>query len=115
MIAAKYRLSKLTAIVDYNDVQLDGPVHEIMPLEPFAEKWRSFNFAVLEIDGHNIRQVLDALDMAKEIHGQPTVIIAHTTKGKGVSFMENKAEWHGLAPNDVQYIQAVNELKGEMR
>lgn len=115
MIAAKYKLSKLTAIVDYNDVQLDGPVHEIMPLEPFAEKWRSFNFAVLEIDGHNIRQVLDALDMAKEIHGQPTVIIAHTTKGKGVSFMENKAEWHGLAPNDVQYIQAVNELKGEMR
>lgn len=115
MIAAKYRLSKLTAIVDYNDVQLDGPVHEIMPLEPFAEKWRSFNFAVLEIDGHNIRQVLDALDMAKEIHGQPTVIIAHTTKGKGVSFMENKAEWHGLAPNDVRYIQAVNELKGEMR
>jgi len=115
MIAAKYRLSKLTAIVDYNDVQLDGPVHEIMPLEPFAEKWRSFNFAVLEIDGHNIRQVLDALDMAKEIHGQPTVIIAHTTKGKGVSFMENKAEWHGLAPDDVQYIQAVNELKGEMR
>ncbi len=115
MIAAKYRLSKLTAIVDYNGVQLDGPVHEIMPLEPFAEKWRSFNFAVLEIDGHNIRQVLDALDMAKEIHGQPTVIIAHTTKGKGVSFMENKAEWHGLAPNDVQYIQAVNELKGEMR
>ena len=115
MIAAKYRLSKLTAIVDYNDVQLDGSVHEIMPLEPFAEKWRSFNFAVLEIDGHNIRQVLDALDMAKEIHGQPTVIIAHTTKGKGVSFMENKAEWHGLAPDDVQYIQAVNELKGEMR
>jgi transketolase len=115
MIAAKYRLSKLTAIVDYNDVQLDGPVHEIMPLEPFAEKWRSFNFGVLEIDGHNIRQVLDALDMAKEIHGQPTVIIAHTTKGKGVSFMENKAEWHGLAPNDVQYIQAVNELKGEIR
>lgn len=115
MIAAKYRLSKLTTIVDYNDVQLDGPVHEIMPLEPFAEKWRSFNFAVVEIDGHNIRQVLDALDMAKEIHGQPTVIIAHTTKGKGVSFMENKAEWHGLAPNDVQYIQAVNELKGEIR
>jgi len=115
MIAAKYRLSKLTAIVDYNDVQLDGPVHEIMPLEPFAEKWRSFNFAVLEIDGHNIRQVLDALDMAKEIHSQPTVIIAHTTKGKGVSFMENKAEWHGLAPDDVQYVQAVNELKGDMR
>lgn len=114
MIAAKYRLSKLIAIVDYNDVQLDGPVHEIMPLESLVDKWKSFNFAVIEIDGHNIRQVLEALDMAKEIHSQPTVIIAHTTKGKGVSFMENKAEWHGLAPDDVQYNHAVDELKRDV-
>jgi len=115
MTAAKYKLSNLTVIVDYNNVQLDGPVHEIMPLEPLVEKWKSFNFATLEIDGHNIGQVLDSLDMAKEIHSQPTVIIAHTTKGKGVSFMENKAEWHGLAPNDAQYAQAIAELKGKRR
>jgi len=115
MTAAKYRLSKLTAIVDYNDVQLDGPVHEIMPLEPLVEKWKSFNFAVLEIDGHNMRQVLESLDMAEEVHSRPVVIIAHTTKGKGVSFMENKAEWHGLAPDDVQYARAVAELKGEVK
>ena len=111
MIAAKYKLSKLTAIVDYNDVQLDGPVHDIMPLEPLVEKWKSFNFATLEINGHNMREILESLDTAKEIHNQPIVIIAHTTKGKGVSFMENKAKWHGLAPNDIQYTQAIAELK----
>jgi len=115
MIAAKYKLSNLVAIVDYNDVQLDGPVHEIMPLESLVDKWKSFNFAILEIDGHNIRQVLEALDMAKEIHSQPTVIIAHTTKGKGISFMENKAKWHGLAPDNQQYAQAIVELKGDIR
>lgn len=115
MEAAKYKASKLTAIVDYNDVQLDGPVHKIMPLEPLVDKWKSFNFFVLEINGHNMREVLEALDMAKEIHNQPMVIIAHTTKGKGVSFMENKSGWHGLAPNDAQYAQAVAEIKGDVR
>jgi transketolase len=113
MAAAKYRLSNLTAIVDYNDVQLDGPVHEIMPLEPLVEKWRAFNWAVLEINGHNMRQVLEALDTADEIHDRPTVIVAHTTKGKGVSFMENDSHWHGIPPNDAQYVQAIAELKGE--
>ncbi len=112
MFAAKYRLTHLTAIVDYNGVQLDGPVHEIMPLEPFADKWRAHNWAVLEIDGHNVRQVLGALDTAGEIHDRPTVIIARTTKGKGVSFMENDSHWHGVAPNEVQYRQALAELKG---
>jgi len=113
MIAGKYKLSNLTAIVDYNDVQLDGPVHEIMPLEPFMEKWKAFNFAVIEIDGHNIREILDSLDMALEIHDKPTVIVAHTTKGKGVSFMENKAFWHGRAPNDEQFAKAKAELLEE--
>ena len=113
MTAAKYRLDNLTAIVDYNDVQLDGPVHEIMPLEPFVDKWRAFNWSVLEVHGHNIRQVLEALDMAEEIHDRPTVIVAHTTKGKGVSFMENDARWHGVAPDDAQYARAVAELRGE--
>jgi transketolase len=112
MTAAKYRLANLTAIVDYNDVQLDGPVHEIMPMEPFVGKWQVFNWAVLEINGHNMRQVVEALDMADEIHDRPTVIVAHTTKGKGVSFMENDSHWHGVPPDDVQYAQAIAELSG---
>jgi len=112
MLAAKYRLAALTAIVDYNEVQLDGPVHEIMPLEPFADKWRAFGWAVLEINGHSMCQVLDALDAVEEIHDRPTVIIAHTTKGKGVSYMENDSRWHGQAPNAAQYAQAVAELNG---
>jgi transketolase len=113
MTAAKYRLSNLTAIVDYNDVQLDGAVHQIMPLEPLVDKWRACNWEVLEINGHNMRQVLEALDMAREIHHRPTVIVAHTTKGKGVSYMENKALWHGIAPSDEQLAQATAELKKE--
>jgi transketolase len=113
MTAAKYRLSNLTAIVDYNDVQLDGPVHQIMPLEPLVDKWRACNWEVLEINGHDMRQVLEALDMAEEIHHRPTVIVAHTTKGKGVSFMENKAQWHGIAPSDEEMAQAVAELTRE--
>ncbi len=113
MTAGKYRLSNLTAIMDYNNVQLDGPLHEIMPLEPVVEKWRSFNFRVIQINGHNMREILDALDEAKEIHERPTVIIAHTTKGKGVSFMENKAAWHGRAPNDEEFAIAKTELLRE--
>ena len=111
MIASKYRLANLTAIVDYNDVQLDGPVHEIMPLEPLIDKWRAFNWAVLEINGHDVRQVLEALDMVEEIHDRPSVIVAHTTKGKGVSYMENDCYWHGVAPDDEQLAQALSELR----
>ena len=114
MTAAKYRLSGLTAIVDYNDVQLDGPVHEIMPMEPMADKWRACNWAVLEVNGHNLRQVLEALDMAAEIHNRPAVIIARTTKGKGVSFMENEAKWHGIPPSDEEYALALAELGEEV-
>lgn len=113
MTAAKYRLANMTVLVDYNDVQLDGPVHTIMPVEPMPEKWRSFNWSVLEINGHDMGQVLAALDMAAEIHNRPTVIIARTTKGKGVSFMENEAYWHGVPPNDEQLAQAVAELEKE--
>ncbi len=112
MTASKYHLSNITAIVDYNDVQLDGACHEIMPLEPFVKKWQSFNFTVIEIDGHNIIEILKAFDLSKEIHNKPTVIIAHTTKGKGVSFMENEAKWHGVAPDEEQYRMAIAELKG---
>jgi len=110
MFAAKYRLSRLTAILDYNDVQLDGPVHQIMPLEPVIEKWRAFNWHVIEIDGHNMGQILDALDEVDNIHGAPTIIVAHTTKGKGVSYMENRSAWHGRAPSDEQLEIALTEL-----
>jgi transketolase len=112
LTAAKYKASEVTVIMDYNDVQLDGAAHDIMPLEPLADKWRAFGFALIEINGHNMRQILEALDTALEIHSQPTVILAHTTKGKGVSFMENTAKWHGAVPNDEQYRQARAELEG---
>jgi len=113
MAAGKYKLSNLTVIVDYNDVQLDGIVHEIMPLEPFIDKWCSFNFEVLQINGHNMREILDSLDMALEIHEKPVVIIARTTKGKGVSYMENKSIWHGRAPTEEELKIAKTELLKE--
>jgi transketolase len=112
MTAAKYRTSEMTVVMDYNDVQLDGATHDIMPMEPLADKWRSFGFAVLEINGHNPIQILDALDTALEIHSQPVVILAHTTKGKGVSFMENTSKWHGAVPTEPQYWAARQELEG---
>ena len=112
MAAAKFKLDNLTAIMDYNDVQLDGFVHDIMPLEPVLDKWRSFGWHTLELDGHNMRQILEALDEAKNVHGKPTVLVAHTTKGKGVSFMENRNTWHGRAPTPEEYAQAMTELGG---
>lgn len=112
MAASKFRTSEVTVLMDYNDVQLDGAAHDIMPLEPLVDKWRAFGFAVIEINGHNLGQVLDALDTALQIHSMPTVIVAHTTKGKGVSFMENTAKWHGAVPNEAEYAQARAELKG---
>jgi len=111
LIAAKYRLNNLTAIVDQNDVQLDGPVHEILPLEPLTEKWRAFGWAVIEIDGHNIRQILEAFDEAQHIHDRPTVVIAHTVKGRGISYMEGLAKWHGRAPTDEELMVALQELQ----
>jgi transketolase len=108
--AAKYRLANLTALVDYNDVQLDGPVHEVMPLEPLAGKWHAAGWYVLEVNGHNVRQVAEGLETAREIHDRPTVLICHTTKGKGVSFMENQSYWHGNVPDAGQLRQALAEL-----
>ena len=114
MTAAKYHLSNLTAIVDHNEVQLDGPVHEIMPLEPLADKWSAFGWHVAEVNGHSIRAVAEALVLAQQIQDRPTVIIAHTTKGRGVSFMENQSYWHGNVPNAEQLQQALTEL-GEVQ
>jgi transketolase len=109
-VAAKYRLCNITAILDYNDVQLDGPVHEIMPVESVAERWKSFGWQVIEINGHDVCQVVGALETAHEIHNKPTIIVAHTTKGKGVPFMENESYWHGVAPNAEQLSQALADL-----
>jgi transketolase len=111
MLAAKYRLSNVVTIVDFNEVQLDGTVNQIMPLQPFREKWEAFGWATIRIDGHDIKAVLDALDAATANGDKPTVIIAHTVKGKGVSFMEGKAEWHGKAPSDMEFEKALQELR----
>ena len=116
MTAGKFKLDNLTLIVDYNDVQLDGFVHDIMPMEPFIDKWKAFNLAVIEIDGHNMRQILEALDRAELTHDRTTVIVARTVKGKGVSFMENNNKWHGNVPNEQQMEQVRMELtEGAMR
>jgi len=108
--AAKYRLSNLIVIVDLNDVQLDGPVHEIMPMDHMAERWKACGWYVIEINGHNVRQISEAFDLAKEVHDKPICVIARTTKGKGVSFMENQSYWHGNVPNAEQLKQALSEL-----
>lgn len=111
MLAAKYRLDNVTAILDYNGVQQTGTTVDTMPTEPIKDKWESFGWHVIEIHGHNVRQVLDALDLAGEIHARPTIIIARTTKGKGVSFMEYNNVWHGKAPTDDEYKAARAELE----
>lgn len=112
--ASKYHLNNLVAIVDLNDVQLDGPVHEIMPMEHMTDRWRACGWYVIEINGHNVRQISEAFDLALEIHDKPVCIIARTTKGKGVSFMENDSNWHGNVPNQEQLKQALHELGEEV-
>ena len=110
MSAPKFRLDNLTAILDYNKGQIDGPTNEVMNLEPLEEKLAAFNWHVIRIDGHDIGQFLDAIDEARATTGKPTFIIADTVKGKGVSFMEGRIEWHGAAPNAEQTKQALAEL-----
>lgn len=111
MHAPHRHLNNLTAIIDRNMLQIDGDVEKVKSLEPLADKLRAFNWNVVEIDGHDINQVYDALMNAKNnTSDKPTVIIAHTTKGKGVSFMENQAGWHGKAPNDEEMEKALAEL-----
>jgi transketolase len=111
MAAAKYRLGNLTAILDYNGIQQTGATADVMPTEPIADKWAAFGWHVQEIDGHNMAEVLNALDRADEVHARPSIIIARTTKGKGVSFMEYDNRWHGMAPNKEQYEKALAELE----
>jgi transketolase len=99
------------AIVDNNGLQIDGWNRDVMNLEPFPAKWQAFGWKVIEVDGHNIPQLIQAFKQAKKIKGQPTVIIAHTIKGKGVSFMENNVDFHGVAPNDIEVKLALEELE----
>lgn len=110
MTANKYKLDNLCVIVDNNNLQIDGTIEEVMSSYPIDEKFKSFGFQIINIDGHNIQEIIDAFDVAKNVKGKPTCIIAKTIKGKGVSFMENKAEWHGKAPTEEQYNLAMKEL-----
>jgi len=111
MCAPKYKLDNLVVILDHNKGQIDGPVKEVMDLDPIADKWRAFNWNVLTIDGHDYVQIGEAFDKARATKGKPTFILAETTKGKGVSFMEGKIPWHGTAPSKEQLAAAIKELE----
>ena len=113
MSAVHYNLDNLTAIVDWNGLQIDGKNEDVMTVTPVDEKFRAFGWNVISIDGHDFAQIFDAFDQARACKGKPTVILAKTHKGKGVSFMEDQAGWHGKAPDEEQTRQAVEELGGE--
>jgi transketolase len=112
MAAAHYRADNLTAIVDYNGLQIDGPVAEVLSPLPIAEKWRSFGWEVREVDGHNFRDLLEAFSWAARVQEKPSLIIARTVKGKGIPFMENAVDWHGKAPTKEQAEEALAALRG---
>jgi transketolase len=110
MTAGHYFLDNLCAIVDANGLQIDGKCADVMKVEPIAAKWKAFNWHVFEIDGHNMSEITDALDEAEKIKGKPSMIVAHTVKGKGVSFFEGKAQYHGLTPTKEELEKALKEL-----
>ena len=110
MFAGKYKLAQLIVFVDRNNIQIDGPTEDVMPLENLREKWESFGWHVQEIDGNNVRAVIDAVNFAKAVENKPCCIITHTIPGKGVDFMEYDYTWHGIAPNSEQAEQALAEL-----
>jgi transketolase len=110
MTAAHYRLDNLCAIVDLNGLQIDGPVSKVKGIEPVASKWGAFGWHVIEIDGHNMEEILNGFDEAEKVKEKPTMIIAHTIKGKGVSFFEGKVEYHGMAPTHEELEKALKEL-----
>ena len=111
MFAAHYKLDNLCLIIDNNGLQIDGFVKDVMNVMPYESKLEAFGWNVISIDGHNIEEILDAFDKARATKGKPSAIVAKTVKGKGVSFMENQAGWHGKAPNEEQYNQAKSELE----
>lgn len=110
MAASHYRLDNLTAIQDYNGFQIDGSNEEVMTIAPLADKWRAFGWHVQEIDGHNMVEILEALSEARETRGRPSIIVARTVKGKGISFMENTSKWHSGAPSEAQFKMCLAEL-----
>jgi len=111
MAAAHYKLDNLIVILDYNKLQLFGQTNTIMNIEPVIEKWQVFGWNTIEINGHRINEIIQALENAVKFEGKPTIVVAHTIKGKGVSFMENKVEWHSLPPTKEQAEQALKELE----
>ena len=112
MAASHYKLDNLCAILDYNHFQIDVNIDDVISPEPFASKFEAFGWNVLDVNGHNFDELRNAFEQAEQVKNKPTVIIAHTIKGKGVSFMENNYAWHGAAPNQEQYEQAMEELGG---
>ncbi len=115
MLASKYHLGNLTAILDYNGIQQTGATADVLPTEPIVDKWKSFGWHTREIHGHNVGEILNALDEADEVHARPSIIIARTTKGKGVGFMEYDHRWHGTPPNEEQFKTALAELEEGLR
>ena len=111
MASAHYELDHIIAFLDYNRLQIDGKVGDIMELEPIVEKWQAFGWEVCEADGHNIDEIIGCVEKMKKVKRKPHMIVCHTTKGKGISFMENKAEWHGQAPTCDQMLNAIKELE----
>ncbi len=111
MLASKNKLNNLVAVVDRNNIQIDGYTEDIMPLESFSDKWRAWNWHVIEIDGHNIEEIADAFEMSKTIFEKPTMIIAHTIPGKGVKEFERDYRWHGKPPTKEEGQMAINELR----
>jgi transketolase len=117
MLAGKQRLSNLTVIIDRNNIQIDGPTEDVMPLEPLAMKWQAFNWHVIEIDGHNMEEIIAACDQSKAVYERPTCIIAHTIPGKGVDFMEHDFRWHGydLASDRVKQLRDYHAALEKLR
>ena len=111
MFAGKYKLSNLTAVIDRNNIQIDGMTENIMPLEPLRAKYEAFNWHVLEVDGHNMEEFVDAVEEAKAIYEKPTVIIAHTIPGKGIKEIEFDYKWHGIPPKPEEAKKFLAELR----
>ncbi|MEK6982604.1 MAG: transketolase [Candidatus Micrarchaeota archaeon] len=113
MLSSKYKLGNLTAIIDRNNIQIDGFTEDVLPLEPFADKYRAFGWHVIEVDGHNIKEIIEACEKSRAVFERPTVIIAHTIPGKGIPYMEFLSEWHGKTPTKEQADDAIKTLEEE--
>jgi len=113
MAASHYKLDNLMAFVDHNGLQIDGRIEDVMSPEPIADKFKAFGWEVLQVDGHNYRQIMEAINIGRKVKGRPTAVIARTVKGKGCSFMENQVDWHGKAPSKEEVEKALAELQTE--